>query len=204
MQNNPYTFIIIGRSGSGKGTQLKMLKGYLEKNTPNISVQSYICGDAFRAFDMQNSFVSNLTKDLRNQGNYLPDFIATTLLFRDQIFNTINTTDHVFFDGYPRSVRQLEDCNHLLKYVGRSTPIFLDIVVSKEEVSKRMLLRKRADDSVEGIEKRQQEFDRTIVPMIEEIKKDSSCMYITVDGMGTLEEVHQNVLKALKPILGYE
>ncbi len=204
MQKNPYTFIIIGRSGSGKGTQLKMLKGYLEKNTPNVSVQSYICGDAFRAFDTQNSFISNLTRDLRNQGNYLPDFIATTLLFRDQIFNTINTTDHLFFDGYPRSVRQLEDCSSLLTYVGRKAPIFLDIVVSKEEVSKRMLLRKRADDSIEGIEKRQQEFDRTIVPMIEAIKKDNDILYIAVDGMGTPEEVHQNVLKALAPVFNYE
>lgn len=197
----PHTFIIIGRSGSGKGTQLSFLKKYIEEKFPDKKVQSYNCGNAFREFDSKNNFLSNLVKDSRNKGNYQPDFLATTLLFSQQVFDSINDSDHLFFDGYPRSIGQLEQITNLLKYVGRTNPIFLDIAVSEEEVTKRMLLRKRADDTEEGIKKRQEEYSRAIVPMLEVIKKNTYYTYISVDGMGTPEEVHLQVLEGLKSYL---
>lgn len=196
----PTTYIIIGRSGSGKGTQLQLLKTHLEKTTPHVPVQTYICGDAFRSFFKEETNLSKIVQTSVNQGNYQPDFLATTLLFRDQIFNTINTTDHLFFDGYPRSLQQLKDIKELLHYIGRTTIIFIDIVVSKEAVTERMLGRARADDTPEAIEKRQEEFDRAIVPMIEAIKQDSTLRYVSVDGMPLPDEVHQNVLQALQTL----
>lgn len=197
----PKTYIIIGRSGSGKGTQLQLLKTYLEKTTPEIPVQTYICGDAFRAFFKEETAFAKKAQEITNAGNYQPDFLATTLLFRDFVFGSINTIDHILVDGYPRSLQQLKDLKDLLVYIGRSDIVFIDIVVSKEAVTERMLKRARADDTPESIAKRQDEFDRMIVPMIEAIKQDTTVAYVAVDGMPLPEVVHQNVLQALDTVI---
>lgn len=99
MKNKPYTFVIIGRSGSGKGTQLKMLADYLKRVDEKTHIQSYVCGDAFRNFFKEDSTLSNQVIESVNQGFYQPDFLATTLLFRDQIFGNINNNDHLFLMG---------------------------------------------------------------------------------------------------------
>lgn len=200
MNQKPYTFIIIGRSGSGKGTQLTLLREYFEKNNPQTKTQAYICGDAFREFFKNENYLSSLVKDSVNAGNYQPDFLATTLLF-SKIFNSINNTDTLFFDGYPRSLEQLKELKELLKYTQRENPIFIDVSVSEEEVTRRMLLRGRSDDTIEGVAKRQGEFTRAIVPMIELIKSDPDFTYVTVNGMPSPEEVHNNILEALKKII---
>lgn len=195
------TYIIIGRSGSGKGTQLQLLKTYLETTYPETRTQTYVCGDAFRAFFKEETVFSKKAQQITNAGHYQPDFLATTLLFRDFIFDSINTEDHLLFDGYPRSVQQLKDIKELLVYVGCTDIIFIDIVVSKDAVTERMLKRARADDTTESIAKRQEEFDRAIVPMIEAIKKDTTVSYVSVDGMPAPEVVHQNVLQALETLI---
>ena len=45
----PLTFIFAGPSGSGKGTQVDLLKQYLAKKTPEIPQFSSYTGDGFRS-----------------------------------------------------------------------------------------------------------------------------------------------------------
>lgn len=190
-------FIVMGRSGSGKGTQIKLLQEYLAQQTPGIAQQNFVCGDRFREFFKTESYLSEKVKVSSTAGEYQPDFFATTLYF-NEIFKTINNTDHLFFDGYPRSLGQLADLKELLVYVGRTHAIVIDISVTGEEVVKRILLRTgRADDTKEGAEKRQAEFDRAVLPVLNAVKADPFFIYLEIDGMPMPEEVHQNVLHTL-------
>ncbi len=197
----PQVFIIMGRSGSGKGTQIELLRTHLKETQPNINQQYYNCGDKFREFFKADSHFSRLVKQSIAEGNYQPDFFATTLLFSD-IFKTVNTTDHLFFDGYPRSLAQLYELQALLAYLDKTNAIVIDISVTREEVVRRILLRStgRADDSKEGALKRQEEYDRAVVPVMEAIKTDPFFTYLEIDGMPTPDQVHQNVLQALTNI----
>ena len=46
----PKTYIMIGRSGSGKGTQTKLLKEYIKKQDPETEILHVESGDEFRDF----------------------------------------------------------------------------------------------------------------------------------------------------------
>ncbi len=199
--NTPHLFIFMGRSGSGKGTQIELLQSYLKEKDPQTNQQNFVCGDQFRAFFKNESPLSTLVKTSYSRGEYQPDFFATTLYFFE-IFKTINTTDHLFFDGYPRSARQLIELKELLVYIGKTHATVIDISVTGEEVIKRILLRTgRTDDTQEGAEKRQIEFDRAVIPVIQAIQDDSFFTYLKIDGMPSPDVVHQNVLQAISPIL---
>lgn len=199
----PTVFIVMGRSGSGKGTQIELLRSYLVQNHPEFQQQSFVCGDAFRNFFKSGSTLSQFMKTSYDSGNYQPDFFATTLFF-SEVFKTINTTDHLFFDGYPRSIKQLDELKELLAYIGKTNAIVIDISVTGDEVVRRILLRNtgRTDDSKEGAEKRQNEYDRMVVPVLEAIKADPFFTYLEIDGMPAPDAVHQNVLQALATIHG--
>ncbi len=185
----------MGRSGSGKGTQIELLQTYL-KEKGQTNEQLFVCGDAFRNFFKSGSYLSSFVKESVNDGNYQPDFLATTLFFTE-IFKTINATDHLFFDGYPRSLKQLTELKELLTYVGHTHATVVVIDVEATEVVKRMVLRGRPDDTEGAAEKRQAEFTREVIPVLDAIKQDSFFTYKEVDGMPAPQDVHKNVLEAL-------
>jgi adenylate kinase len=190
-----HVFIFMGRSGSGKGTQIELLQTYL-KEKGQTNQQLFVCGDAFRNFFKSGSYLSSFVKESVNDGNYQPDFLATTLFFTE-IFKTINATDHLFFDGYPRSLKQLTELKELLTYVGHTHATVVVIDVEATEVVKRMVLRGRPDDTEGAAEKRQAEFTREVIPVLDAIKQDSFFTYKEVDGMPAPQDVHKNVLEAL-------
>ncbi len=192
----PHVFIFMGRSGSGKGKQIELLQQYFTEEYPTMGVQSYNCGDQFREFFKSENTLSSLVKKSVTEGNYQPDFFATTLLF-STVFKTVNTTDHLLFDGYPRSLKQLSELKELLMYLGKTNALVIDISVTSEEVIRRMMLRGRTDDSQDGAQKRQEEFDRAVAPTLEAIENDPFFTYLKIDGMPLPGVVHQNILQAI-------
>ena len=197
MNNKPQTFIFIGRSGSGKGTQLELLKEYLVKNFKDTSIKSIVMGDIFRAFFKEEGYIQNVARDVTmKQGKFQPDFI-TNALFIHSAIGVVDEKSFLFFDGYPRSLSQLEIIRELLQYIKRENPIVINIDVSRENVKERMLARGRGDDSETAIESRLNEYDKFIIPMIEKIKSDNFFTYLEIEGNGKIEDIHTNIINNL-------
>ena len=55
-------FILMGPSGSGKGTQAKLLMKYLKNNT-NLPLSYLSTGESFRKFIKKQNYTAKLTKD---------------------------------------------------------------------------------------------------------------------------------------------
>ena len=195
-KNEAQTIIFVGRSGSGKGTQIDLLKSFLitEKEA---RVKSIVMGDIFRNFFTEDGYVQKIAKDLSfNKGKFQPDFLTDALL----VSNTIKIADKdsvMFFDGYPRDLHQLQTIKDLLVYLGRENSLFINIEVGRQSVKKRMLLRGRGDDHDEAIESRLDEYDKFVRPMIEEAMSDKFFNYIEVNGEGEVEEIHKNLIEIL-------
>lgn len=193
------TLIFIGRSGCGKGTQIDLLKEYLSNN--NMSFKSIVMGDIFRSFFKEDGYVKEIARDLTMQGKFQPDFLTNALFVR----NTIDIADEnsvLLFDGYPRTINQLSIIKELLSYIKREdNVIIVNIEVSRENVKARMLSRGRADDAHGPIESRLNEYDKLIVPMIEVAKSDSFFKYIEINGEGSMQEVHAEVISKIKEYL---
>lgn len=194
----PQTFIFIGRSGSGKGTQLNLLKNYIQNKYPNISIKSIIMGEIFRELFKKEGYIFNIARDLSmKQGKFQPDFL-TNSLFVNKVINEIDQDSILFFDGYPRNIDQLKIAEELLSYAKRDDYTIINVEVGRESVRQRMLSRGRGDDSESTIESRLNEFDLFVAPMIEEVKNNRASKYIEVDGEPSPEEIHKNIISKLK------
>lgn len=195
--HSPKTIVFVGRSGAGKGTQVELLKAYLAEKDSAREVRSLIMGDIYRAFFKSPGYVQDIARDISmNQGRFQPDFM-TNALFVSNALTIIDADSHLFLDGYPRSVSQLQVTKELLEYAKREGAIFLNVEVSREEVKERMMKRGRGDDSESAIESRLSEYDRTVVPMIEAVKNDTFFQYIEVNGQQSVEAVHEEMKKVL-------
>jgi adenylate kinase len=192
------TFIFVGRSGSGKGTQLELLKNYIQNIYPNSSIKSIIMGEIFREFFKKEGYVEDIARDLTmKQGKFQPNFL-TDSLFVNKVIDEIDQESFFFFDGYPRNINQLGLIKELLLYVRRENFVIINIDVSRESVKKRMLARGRGDDTESSVESRLDEFDRLVAPMLEEIKNDPSLKYIEVDGEPSPEKIHEDIISKLE------
>lgn len=195
--NKTQTFIFVGRSGSGKGTQLELLKGYLSKNYKDTDIKSIVMGDIFRSFFKESGFVQDLARDVSmKQGKFQPDFLTNALFIREAI-NVVDGKSFLFFDGYPRNVDQMNIIKELLNYINREKPVVINIDVSRESVRQRMLSRGRGDDNEKAIESRLDEYDKFIVPMLEAIKSDHFFEYFEIDGEGAIDDIHKNIISLL-------
>lgn len=200
MMNKTYTFIFVGRSGSGKGTQIDLLKKYITELNSEIGTYSFVMGDTFRSFMKDEGYAQNAIRNLVNNGNLVPDSI-TNSMFASQLLNNLKSDQHLYIDGIPRSPRQAEFVIEVIKFYNRSNPIIINIEVSKEEVTKRMLLRGRPDDTKEAITGRLNFYKENVTPAVNILKDKSGFIYIEVNGERSIEEIHFDLINKLKDII---
>jgi len=198
MINKPQTFIFFGRSGCGKGTQLKLLRDYLNKEDENRKHFAFSTGDGFREFFGKNTYASNISKDITAEGKLQPLFL-TISLWGNAFLNNLEEDNHVFIDGYPRRQEEAVVVDGALKFFNRNDVIILDFDVSRETSKKRMLLRGREDDTEANAETRLDWYDRDVTPAINYLKNQSGYTYISVDGERGIEEIHEEIIKKIKP-----
>ncbi len=196
MDKKGEVFIFVGRSGSGKGTQLDLLKKYFSKEDKGINIKEIVMGDIFRSFFEGDGFIQKISRERSLiRGEFQPDFLTNALFINEAI--KLREDDCLFFDGFPRSIGQLKIVKDFLFYIGKIKPVVININVSRNSVRERMLLRNRADDKEEAIEKRLKEFDDLTQPMIEEIKKDDFFHYLEIDGEEEIEKIHYKLIKKI-------
>jgi adenylate kinase family enzyme len=192
------TFIFIGRSGSGKGTQLELLKAFLSKKDDQLNIETVIMGELFREFFKTPGFIQNIAQDITTKhGKFQPNFLTDTL-FINKIINVLKENQVLFLDGYPRNIHQLNVIKELFLYIKRDNPIVINIDVSRESVKKRMIDRGRSDDNNVAIDNRLNEYDKYIIPMIDLIKNDSFFEYLEVDGEGSRDDIHFDIINKIK------
>lgn len=191
----PETFVFFGIVGSGKGTQIKLLMDFLKAQGGGDIVYAYP-GDEYRKFIGGNSYVGSLIKDSMHQGHLQPDFLTDAIVV-NIIAHGLGPEKHLIADGYPRTIVQSKTFEALAKFFKREQVKIIYIELSKEEAMKRNLLRGRADDTKEGIEKRFDEYVNNVVPAMEYFRgKDGYTIY-TINGEQSIEDVHKDIIKAL-------
>ena len=182
------TIFFIGKPGSGKGTQAKLLS---EKTGWPI----FASGHLFREIAKEDTPVGRKIKEENYAGILQPHWFAI-YLYLQSLFSIPENTS-VIFDGFKRKVPEAELIIDSLKWLGRSFTI-LDIHIADEEAHRRLALRKgiegRADDS--AVDKRLKEYREYTVPAIEIFRKTGNL--IEINGEQTREAIATDVNKALK------
>ncbi len=185
----PLTFIFIGRSGCGKGTQVKLLEGYLSKNDPSRRVLSVETGDNFRSFLSGGSYASSLAKEIYNRGELQPEFLAV-YMWADFMIKNITGNEHLILDGSPRRLREAMVLDTALTFFKRQSPVIIHINVSAEWSKLRLKDRKREDDIDEKeVNRRLSWFETEVLPTIYWFRATPGYKVIDVNGEQPIPDV---------------
>lgn len=200
MSTKTQTFIFFGRSGSGKGTQVKLLKEYLNKIDGAMNLFSFSTGDGFRDFYKKNTYVSNLSKEVAKRSDLQPLFL-TISLWGNAFLDNLKSNDHIFVDGYPRRKTEAEILDGAFEFLNRDNVIIINFNVSRDVSKNRMLGRMREDDTEENIETRLDWYDNEVVPTINYLKTLPRYVYFEINGEQSIEKVHEEIINNIQKFL---
>ncbi len=177
------TILFIGKPGSGKGTQAKLIS---EKTGWSV----FSSGDAFRAIAKEETPIGAKVKHDVDNGLLMPDWFAS-YLFQKTAFS-IAPESGVIFDGFARKVPEARIVSDTLIWLERPFKV-VHIKVSddniRDRLTKRRAIENRVDDN--SIEKRLEEYRTFTEPTIDAFREKG--LLIEVDGNGTVEDIHKEI-----------
>jgi adenylate kinase len=190
----PQSFIFIGRSGSGKGTQAELLSKVLNAKDPSRKQLYVQTGQEIRQFIQGNTKTEKLAKEFYDTGGLFPEFIAVYMWVK-ALVERYTGDEHIIFDGTPRKIREAEVLDSAFGFYGMGKPWVINIDVPDEESLKRLLIRKRLDDEESEIKKRLAWYETDVVPTIEYYKNNPRYNFIVIDGHRKIEEIHADIVQ---------
>jgi len=180
--------VILGRQGSGKGTQCARL---MESFGP-VHVST---GDMLRAAVATGTEFGRQAEAIMDAGELVPDEVMNGIVAERLSADDV-VERGVLLDGYPRTPAQAEALQEALDSAGTHLDLALNLEVPIEEATRRMLDRARADDTEEAILRRLALYETETAPLVAWFEKRS--LLITVDGLGSEDEVFQRLRRAVE------
>lgn len=186
------TIAMMGKPGSGKGTQAKLL-------SEALGFDLFSSGDAFRELHKQDTFIGRKAKEEMNKGYLMPHWFAS-YWFEHKVFN-IEQNHGVVFEGPGRKLPEAELFSEVMEWLERpyrAINLLVDEDLIIERLHKRAEEEGRGDDDPESIKLRFEEYNKYTTHSIEHFRKKGTL--IEVDGMKDPEVVQESILNALKEI----
>jgi adenylate kinase len=179
--------LFIGPPGAGKGTQATRVAQHL--GVPHIST-----GDMFRDQVSAGTDLGRQVDVIMKSGEYVPDELTVAMLA--ERLDEPDAAKGFILDGFPRTEGQVAALDGLIGADGLDAVVVFD--VDLEELTQRLLIRGRADDTEETIRNRFRVFTEQTAPLLR-IYGDRGLL-VSVDGMGDMDEVTDRVLAALSRV----
>ncbi|WBA80661.1 adenylate kinase [Endozoicomonas sp. GU-1] len=212
--------ILLGAPGAGKGTQAQFIME--EYGIPQIST-----GDMLRAAIKNGTELGNRVKAVMDSGALVSDDIIIALV-KERIAES-DCANGFLFDGFPRTIPQAEalrdagvaidhvveiavDDEEIVKRMsgrrvhpesGRTYHVVFNPPreEGKDDVTGEALVQ-RADDEEETVRKRLGVYHDQTAPLVEFYQQvGGDTRYSRIEGVGSVDEIKQQVLDALKPVL---
>jgi len=211
MTSSPFKILFLGPQGSGKGTQAKLLAATL--HLPVFSM-----GQLLRDEVAVKTSLGLQIHEILLSGELVPAFVTAQVL--QKRLSQPDAQQGYILDGFPRNEEQ-----HASFTFEQPTHLFV-ILIPKEETYQRLgsrltcslcgyvtslqlglqkedpcplhdggLLVQRTDDTPEAIAKRLEIYEQDTQPVIRAYRQQG--IVYEIDGLGSVEEVHQRILEAL-------
>jgi adenylate kinase len=210
-------FLLLGASGSGKGTIAKqllalgivkhhismgdLLRGMIERiqNDPNerIKLERELADPIPNGFSSKVIYFEHCVQN----GLLIPNSWTKAVIEQELIHQPKLQTEPWVMDGYPR---QIEAAQHLLKTLNQlEIPVLavIHLSISLLEMQKRLLTRGRSDDTPQAIENRFAFYQEHVLPTLEFLGKKVKLLEVdtqTLETSSAERVVLARVLKALE------
>jgi len=210
--------ILFGSPGVGKGTQAKLLSEKLQ--IPHIST-----GDILRQSVKDQTESGKKAEEIMNRGELVPDDVMIDII--KERLNKPDSQNGFILDGFPRTEIQAEALDGLMRELKINHVSIINLTADEEEIIKRLNRRRackkcariftleeisdldkcpncgeensfylRDDDKEDVIRNRIEVFNTTTIPVLNYYQNRRDI--ISIDGFGTIDEINESILKALK------
>lgn len=181
--------IFLGPQGSGKSTQAEIVSN-LNKYTHIVE------SDLLRDFVNKKNKESKMVKEQMLKGKMIPFEISSDVLFKK--IDKINR-NKIIVDGFPRTIDQAHAFDYYLYSTKNNLKGIVYIDLPKKECIKRMLLRKRDDDTLKAINNRLKTYFEKTAAVIKYYKDKGKV--IKINGNQPIEKVTKEILNKVKKIV---
>lgn len=218
---NTKFIVVLGRPGSGKGTQAKLL---IEK----FGLEYFGSGDSLRTRQKAGDFTAKKLIQVMGRGKLAPSFVISKIwLDKLEEFKQKDKFNGFVFDGSPRKIIEAEYLDEALEWYEwqKNLKVILIDISEKESferLTKRRICKKcgnlipyigefknlkvcnkcggelavRVDDKASAIKKRLSEFNKEVIQVINHYKSQKKL--VKVNGEQSIEGVFGDILKAIK------
>jgi len=191
-RRNPTVVFVLGPPGAGKGSQCALLAS--EHPVAHLSAGELLRTEMASPDSKYREVIDNCIRE----GVVVPAEITVKLL-RNAIL--ANTTAKLFLiDGFPRAMDNYECFRRVL---GPYDKFMVCLDCPEEELVKRISERAkvsgRTDDNAESLRKRIRVYKESTLKVFEHFEAEGRLR--RVDGVGSLEEVHQRFLAVFEGLL---
>lgn len=210
--------VILGRQGSGKGTQGARLARHLD--LVHLST-----GTLLRRNVEERTPLGRRVQRYLNQGRLVPDDLVLGLVAQELRMDDVVRRGSLL-DGFPRTAAQAQALLDLVGPGGLDAVIHLEVPVA--EVQRRLGARRvcrrcdtptvatrgepvvrcpscgndavsRADDTPESIARRLEAYEHETAPVLRLFERDD--LVVAVDAAGDTDEVFDRLLRGLRPAI---
>jgi len=179
--------VILGRQGSGKGTQAaRLVRAY---GPVHVST-----GDMLRAAMAAGTELGRQARALVDAGELVGDDVVNGIV-AERLAEADVAERGFLLDGYPRTPDQAAALEGFLAEAGTPLDGALNLDVPVDEVTARMMARGRADDTEEGIRRRLALYESETAPLLAWF--DERGLLDLVDGLGDEESVFARLSAAV-------
>ena len=179
--------VMLGAPGSGKGTQAEVLARAL--GIPTIST-----GEMLRQAVAEGSELGARVEGVMAAGKLVDDALMAEVVA--ERLTRPDAEAGFLLDGYPRTPPQAETLDGLLEARGASLDAVLLLDVPEEELVRRALGRRRADDSEAVIRERLRVYREKTEPLVAHYERRG--LLVQIDGNRPVDAVTQVALAALR------
>jgi adenylate kinase len=187
-----FNLILFGPPGSGKGTQS-------EKLIAKYGLKHLSTGDLLRSEIASKTPLGLEAKKLMDKGQLVPDEVVIGMI--SSALEANPQAKGFLFDGFPRTVAQAEALDKLLKLKGTQIHAMISMLVSEEELVKRLLNRGktsgRSDDTNEEIIRARIVEYRTKTSVVADYYKQFDKL-AEIEGEGSIDEIFESLQKEIE------
>ena len=209
--------VLLGPPGAGKGTQAKLLQD-------KYSACQVSTGDILRGAVRDQTPIGKEASEYINRGALVPDDVIVKLV--GERLKAKDCDNGFILDGFPRTINQAKSLQEILNARGLTLDRVLSIEVPQKLIVERLAGRRtckdcgalyhtvfdppktkgvcercggelyqREDDREETIKARLITYDQQTAPLIDYYRERG--MLSSVDGVGTVDEIHDRMSQAL-------